>query len=115
LKSANLALRFFLELAALVALGYWGATVQGPIWLRVVLAIAAPALMALVWGMLIAPRARFAIAERWRIVLALLIFATATAALIARGDVALAATFAALAAVNAGLLILWQQSSVRKL
>ena len=109
MKSANLALRFLLELGALAALGYWGATVPGTIWLRIVLAIGIPALTAVVWGMFIAPRARIVIPEGWRHTLALLVFAAASLALFDRDELLLAVILAGLAALNAGLLLMWQQ------
>ena len=54
LKGANLALRFLLELAALAAVGYWGWDAGGPL-----LAIAAVAAVAVVWGLFVAPKRRF--------------------------------------------------------
>lgn len=45
----NLALRFFLELAALVALGYWGFTQNQGI-MRVILGLGIPLLAAALWG-----------------------------------------------------------------
>jgi hypothetical protein len=57
-KAANLALRFLLELAALAALGYWGATVDADTAARVALGVGLPLAAALFWGMFVAPRAR---------------------------------------------------------
>ena len=45
----NLTLRFLLELAALLALGIWGWQ-QSEGWLRFVLAIAVPVIVAAIWG-----------------------------------------------------------------
>lgn len=45
----NLALRFLLELAALLALGVWGWQ-QNESWLRFVMAIALPIIAAAIWG-----------------------------------------------------------------
>ena len=45
----NLALRFFLEIAAFVAIGYWAWTTHAGA-LRVVLVIVLPLLAAFVWG-----------------------------------------------------------------
>ncbi len=45
----NLALRFLLELAALLALGVWGWQ-QSEGWLRIVLTIAVPIIAAAIWG-----------------------------------------------------------------
>ena len=56
---ASLALQFLLELAALAALGYWGSTSGDGTFAHVALAIAAPVLAAVVWGMFGFPRRRF--------------------------------------------------------
>ena len=45
----NLAVRFLLEIAALVAIGYWGWS-QHDGWLRFVLVIGFPLLAAILWG-----------------------------------------------------------------
>ena len=50
----NLAFRFFLEVAGLVALGWWGWN-QAEGMLRGVLAIGAPLLAAALWGILAVP------------------------------------------------------------
>ena len=51
----NLAFRFFLELAALVAMGYWGwHTGQG--WLRWVLMLGVPLFAAVLWGTFRVPK-----------------------------------------------------------
>jgi hypothetical protein len=46
----NLALRFFLEIAALVVMGYWGWQRGGDGPLRFVLALAIPLIAAALWG-----------------------------------------------------------------
>lgn len=55
LKSANLLVRFLLELCALVALAYWGFHTEGALAIRLGLGIVAPLLAALVWGTFVAP------------------------------------------------------------
>jgi hypothetical protein len=52
---ANLALRFALELAALVAIGRWGWTLVGAGPWRVVLAVAAPLVAMTAWGLFAVP------------------------------------------------------------
>jgi hypothetical protein len=47
---ANLALRFLLELAALIVMGYWGWQRDGQGMLRPVLALAVPLIAAVLWG-----------------------------------------------------------------
>lgn len=91
----NLAMRFLLELVALVALGRWGwLQSEGP--LRFVLALTIPLLAALLWGTLAVPddpsrsgRVPLPIPGTLRLLLELLFFTLATAALFAIG----AATF----------------------
>src|SRR6266508_2213622 len=50
----NLALRFFLELAALYFIGYWGWTQHAGV-LRYLLAIGLPLLAAIIWGVFRVP------------------------------------------------------------
>ena len=57
MRGALLALRFLLELCALAALAYWGATVDASTVVRVILAVVTPLLAAVVWGTWVAPRA----------------------------------------------------------
>jgi hypothetical protein len=62
IKAANLGLAFLLELGGLAALGYWGyQTGTGP--LRWVLAIGAPLLLAVIWGVFLSPQATVRLPE----------------------------------------------------
>ncbi|MGW4804160.1 YrdB family protein [Kitasatospora sp. NPDC004272] len=58
MTGAQLALRFLLELASLVALavGGYGARPDGPVVLRVLIALALPVLAVVLWGRYAAPR-----------------------------------------------------------
>ncbi len=58
IKGANLALRFLLELCALVALGYWGFKTGGGLMAKIGLGIGAPLAAAVVWGVFVSPQAR---------------------------------------------------------
>ena len=87
----NLALRFVLEIAAVVSLGYWGWRSQEGA-LRVVLVIAAPLAAAVVWGIFTTPgdptRSPNAVIPTpgiIRLVIELLLFAAAVWALLASG------------------------------
>ncbi|MFI5768236.1 YrdB family protein [Streptomyces sp. NPDC051658] len=55
----NEVVAFAVELAALAALGWWGFTTGDGVASRLLLGIGAPAVAAVVWGLLAAPRARF--------------------------------------------------------
>jgi hypothetical protein len=109
MKMANLALRFLLELAALAALGYWGFRTGSTPLLKGLLGLAAPLLMALVWGTWIAPAARRRLHDPPRLLLELGVWAAATVALIAAARPTWALGFALLVVINLGLMALWGQ------
>lgn len=106
-KGANLALRFLLELCVLAAVAYWGSRVSTSTGLNVAVAIAAPLLVAAVWGAFLAPKAvrRLDPPARWA--LELLVLAAGVAALAAVGAPLLAAALAVVAVANAILLHMW--------
>jgi uncharacterized protein DUF2568 len=71
-RTANLGLRFLLELGLLVGVGWWGGHALGW-WAAVVLPLAA----AFLWGSFLAPKARWTIPSLARLVLELVLFALA--------------------------------------
>jgi hypothetical protein len=103
-ESANLAVRVLLELAALVALGYWGVTAGDTPTARLALGLGAPLLAAAGWAVFGAPGAPRALSGPSRLVLELVVFGAATLALYDAGQPALAAAFAVLAVANRALL-----------
>jgi hypothetical protein len=104
-RAFNLGLRFFLELAALAALAWAGWRAGGPVWLRLILAVALPAVAVVVWGRWVAPRASRPLPDPLRLLPEWLVFGGATAALIAIGHPVAAVVLAGLAAANR--LALW--------
>ncbi len=98
MKAANLTLRFFLELAALAALAYWG---WGVTW---VLAFAAPAAWIVLWATFGSPKARVKLSTPWRVVFEAVVFGAAAAALWAAGQEVWAVVLAAAWAANRALL-----------
>jgi len=108
LAATNLALKFLLELAALALLAYWGA-VAGDGFAAVALAVAAPALMIVLWARFAAPRSPHRLPPRARIPLELALFALAAAAGYAAGAAIAATVFVAVAVVNAAGLTAWGQ------
>ncbi|MGH3394781.1 MAG: DUF2568 domain-containing protein [Streptosporangiaceae bacterium] len=108
MKSANLAVKFLLELAAFAAFAYWGAR-TGTGAAAVVLAIAAPAAAVVVWGVFAAPRSSRRLPLTARVPLELGVFALAGAALAAAGSVVLAVAFGVVAVLNAVLLTVFHQ------
>ena len=93
-------LRFLLELAAIVAL-FWSA-LPAPIgWpLRIVAAIVAPFVVAVLWGSYVAPRAPWRIPGWGRLVPELAVFGGATAALVYTGYVRTGWIFGAVALLD---------------
>jgi hypothetical protein len=100
----SLALQFLLELAALAALGYWGSTTGSGTFAHVALAIAAPLLAAVVWGMFGSPKAPFHLRGAWRLLLEVVFFGSAATALVVADHSVLGVTLAATVAVNVALL-----------
>jgi hypothetical protein len=106
-RVANLVLQFLLELAALSAFGYWGATVNGAPMVRVTPAIVLLAYVAIIWGMFISPKARIPTGTYGRAGLGLIVFLVAALALVSRGHETLGMVFGVLAVTTATLMIVW--------
>lgn len=99
IKTANLGLRFLLELCALAALAYWGSQ-TGSTAVSIVLAIAAPLAMAVIWGLLVAPKATRQLQGLRRLALEIVLFGAAAAGLAVAGQWLLAAIFAAAVVIS---------------
>jgi hypothetical protein len=93
---------FVSEIAALVALGYWGFTVDGPLPLRIVLGIGAPAVAAALWGVFAAPRALVKV-RTLAVLVKVVVFGSAVAALVVTGHPWLAMVLAVLAILGSVL------------
>ena len=108
-KSANLALRFLLELCVLAATTYWGATGDWDRNRRVLLAVAAPVTVVVVWMLFVAPGATIHTPPVLRFLVELAVFAAAAWALLRRGHLVLAALLGLCYAVNRILMEVWDQ------
>ncbi|MEO6714286.1 MAG: YrdB family protein [Mycobacteriales bacterium] len=100
-RVANAGLAFALEMGMLVAFGYWGWQTGRSTAARAALAISAPLLAGIVWGLFLAaggPKIALPITQRVAIKLA--VFAAAAAALAAAGRPLLALAFALASAVS---------------
>ncbi|MEA2364551.1 MAG: hypothetical protein QOI32_63 [Thermoleophilaceae bacterium] len=99
MRHVNDGLRFLLELGMLASLAYWGFTDHdGAIqWL---LGLGAPALVALVWGVFMSPKASHPTTDPARLALELVLFGSGVAALFAADQTTLAAILAALIALH---------------
>jgi hypothetical protein len=94
-----LAVAFLAELAALAALAVWGWSAVDATGWRVVLAVAAPAGAAVLWGVFAAPRAPVRVPVL-AVLVKILVFGTAVLALFATGHPVLAIALAAAALLS---------------
>lgn len=108
LASANLALKFLLEVGALVAFAYWGAG-TGEMPLSLLLAIAMPLAVAVAWARFAAPKSKRRLPLQPRIRFELTVFTAAVLALLAAGAPAAAVLMSALVILNAVLLTVFGQ------
>jgi hypothetical protein len=109
LKAGNLAVRFLLELCLLAALVYWGFQ-SGQGWLgKMSYGIGAPLLAAVIWGMFVAPKARYQLPGGMILALELILFAAGVTALYAAHQATLAWSLGLVYAANRLLIYLWHQ------
>jgi hypothetical protein len=109
MKAVNLGLAFVLELALLAAIAYWGWRLTGSPPVRWLLAIAAPAALALIWSQVAAPNARRRLPPTQLVVFKLLVFTLGAALLYSAGRHVLAIALEAVAVANLALALSWQQ------
>jgi Protein of unknown function (DUF2568) len=107
-KGLYLALKFLLELAALAAVGLWGASIADGL-AAVLLAVGLPLVVAVLWGRFAAPRARHRLPLHLRAPFELGVVALAALALWGAGAATWAAVFAVIAVANAFLLTAFHQ------
>lgn len=104
-KGLNELLRFVLELGMLAAFAYWGAHVGSTTLAHVITAIAAPAVAALVRGVLLSPRAPAKLSSIVRLTLSLPVFLLAALAAYASRMPRTAIAFAVVATINTAILV----------
>ncbi len=89
LRGVTLTIRFLCELSMLAALASWGFRVGDGMWAWV-LGVGAPLLAAVVWGALVAPKARWPVPIPARVVIELALFGAAAGTLAVAGQPLLA-------------------------
>jgi hypothetical protein len=102
LRVTILAIRFLCELGLLVGLAYWGFTVGegATAWL---LGLGAPAVTAVVWGLFVAPKARYPVSMPIRLTIEFDLFILATLALWFAGSHVAGLLLGVLGATTSGL------------
>jgi hypothetical protein len=109
LQTMNLALRFILELCALLAVGYWGFKTGSGFGLKIGFGIGVPLFMAIIWGAFGAPKAAVQLSAGLHLFLEFMIFGLPVVALLAAGNPRLAWVYAVIAVINRVLIYVWQQ------
>src|SRR5689334_10545459 len=95
-----LTVAFLAELSALAALAVWGWSAADSIGWRLALAVAAPAVAAVLWGVFAAPRAPVRV-PALTVLVKVVVFGAAVLALFATGHPVLASALAAAALLSA--------------
>ncbi|MGE7217436.1 YrdB family protein [Priestia koreensis] len=108
LKVLNLLVRFSLELFALGSLVYWGLQF-GKGSMKIVLAVGAPLLLGIVWGIFGSPRSQIQLPVPIHLVLEILVFGLPFIALYTTGKHDLAFIYIISAIINRILMYMWGQ------
>ncbi|MER6540692.1 YrdB family protein [Streptomyces sp900105755] len=114
LHVVNEGLAFLLEIAALAVLAWWGWQSVESRALGFLVAVAAPAAAAVLWGIFAAPKARIPVPLPAVLAVKALVFGAASAALCAMDHAAWATTFAVLAVANTTLATLDRQAAMHR-
>jgi hypothetical protein len=109
IKTANVALRFLLELCVLAALGYWGFRTGQGLLAKIGLGIGVPLLAAVVWGLVGAPGSPWQWHDPWHLLLEVVVFGAAAVALFAAGQRTLSVAFVVVFVLNRVLMYVWAQ------
>ncbi len=109
LQSANLLLRFLLELSALAALGYWGFHTADGFGAKLSLGLGAPLIAAVVWGVFVSPKAAVPLSTPLWLLVQAGVFGAAIAALLASGHPLLAWALGLAVVLNGALMYVWKQ------
>lgn len=107
LKAVNLGIRFLLELSLLAALAYWGWHAGGETFESIVLAVVAPLVAAVAWGIFVSPKARVQLATPAWLGMQAVLFGAAVAGLLHSGQPTLGIALGVAAAINTVLVVAW--------
>jgi Protein of unknown function (DUF2568) len=109
LKGTNLVVRFLLELCMLAAVGYWGFKSQSSWVMKLMLGIGLPLLIAVVWGLFVAPKAIYPLRGIPHLLLALILLGSGAVALFASEHPTPGWVYTIILMINQVLLVLWKQ------
>jgi ABC-type amino acid transport system permease subunit len=86
IKGANLALRFLLEVGAVVAFGYWGFKAGDGRVMKILLGIGIPLLVVIMWTIFVSPNAAVSLPDAVKVIVGLVILEGAAVALAGAGQ-----------------------------
>lgn len=109
IKAVNLAMAFFLELAMIIAFGYFGFHYPKIILIQYILVILLPIIAMALWGYFAAPKSKHRLQQPQRYFFALVMFGAAIALLFLTGNTMSASVFAILVIINQTLLLILKQ------
>ncbi len=109
LKGINLTLSFLLELAMLVAYGYWGFNTGSSTLVHWILGLGIPIVAIIIWSIYNVPMSKRRLPRTPRMILEVVMFSLGALALAVTGQTTWAIIFAVLIVVNQVLLYVWQQ------
>ncbi|HEX2152581.1 MAG TPA: YrdB family protein [Acidimicrobiia bacterium] len=110
MSTANLAIRFLLEVVGLVSLAYWGYHTPSGTPAKLGLAVAAPVLLMVAWAFVVAPKADNPLPQNFRMLVGSGLLLLSAWALAAAGQTRLAGIVAAAIVVNTILLLLFGEA-----
>ena len=93
----------------LAAVGYWGFTTHSGWTMKILLGIGLPVLIAVIWGMFMAPRSTHRLSGIPFTVMDILLLGSGAVALYASGQVNLAWTYAIVLVISEILRLVWKQ------
>lgn len=109
LQTINLAVRFFLEICALFVAGYWGFKTGSSGWMKGLLGIGIPLVLAVLWGLMGSPKAPIQLAVPFRFFLEAVVFGLPLLFLISLGKINFAWIYGVIVVINRILMWVWDQ------
>ncbi|WP_254715702.1 YrdB family protein [Actinomadura sp. NAK00032] len=109
----NEGLAFVLEVAAIVALAWWGFTTGGNVVVNIILGIGTPVAAMVLWGLFAAPRARFKVALPFVLLVKAIVFSAGALAFYGVDHATVAVVFAVIAVLNTALATLDREAHFR--
>ena len=109
IKAINLVTAFLLEIAMIVAFGYFGYHYPENMLMKDVLMIGLPLIATILWGYFAAPKSKHRLSKIPRVVFALALFGAAIFLLNSTEKTMLAAVFAILVIINQLLLFILEE------